>query len=59
MRITNDDELHSALVRLEYLMEELDELSKSIEEYEDIHYPIEKPNMLERFKFHMLRILRR
>lgn len=66
MEITNEAEYEAALDRCEtlintcnYYNEMLEIVSRAIEEYEDIHCQNDKSNMLERFKFQLLKIVRR
>lgn len=60
MKIENKDDYEYALLEVEFLMEEidrlernLDEFSKAVEEYEDVHYPIEKPSLWDKIKFRL------
>ena len=60
MRITNEAEYEAALDTCEtlintcnYYNERLETVSRAIEEYEDIHYPMDKPSLWARIKFRL------
>ena len=42
-----------ALLQTEYWQENLDYWSRAVEEYEDIHYPMDKPSLWTRIKFRL------
>ena len=60
MKIVTEDEynvaiehVEIALLQTEYWQENLDYWSRAVEEYEDIHYPMDKPSLWTRIKFRL------
>ena len=51
--IVTQEEYDYKLMRFAMLMEEVDKLADELEEYENVHYPIEKPSLLTKIKFRL------
>ena len=60
MKIETEDEYYNAIEhteiafqQVEYWHEKLDYWSRAVEEYEDIHDPMDKPSLWTRIKFRL------
>lgn len=53
MKLEDEEEYKVALRRASILMDLLDITTCAIEEYENIHYPTEKPSLLTKIKFRL------